>query len=163
MAQKTVNVVGGEKPSLTLASGLVSVPVSALAGLGGVEVNARGVVIVNDRQTFRVQGMTDADGNPVEFTASIYVHRTPKDTGEAERIAKAAADQQARKNNKAKEDAEKREREIGRACEITESALAKGYATAQASQTDIAAKLKESLALASMLGDMLPKSLPAGK
>lgn len=165
MAQKKQADIIAKDASIVLAGGLVQLHPSDLAALASTEINARGVVLLNERRNVRVPNMTDVDGHAAEFTCSIYVHRTPESADEADAMVKAGADRDARKLARTAEEQERRENELRRAVEITESALTKGFATASAQKPNIAEQVKDSLALAATLSSVLAgasKGLPAG-
>ena len=112
---KKLTVAGDE---ITLPCGLASIPTADLRELLGQSVNARGIVLANDRIKIHVMH----DDKPVEYTLSLYVQRGPLDEAEAESIAATAAERKERKAADENAEQTKRERETRRAFELGQEA-----------------------------------------
>ena len=146
---------------IELAPGFV-VSVAHILDAPVSEVNGRGHVLHNVKRTVRVTDVLDADGRPCEVVLTLYAHRSPFDANEADKLAQTKADKEAKRDAREAKEANTREREIGRACEITENALTRGYEIAAKTGGKTAEKVKEALDLAAVLAQNFnPKALPS--
>lgn len=128
------------------------------------EVNGRGHVLHNVKRTVRVTDVQDADGRPCEVVLTLYAHRSPFTADEAEKLAATKTERIEKREARELKDANTREREIGRACEITESALTRGYEIAAKTGGKTAERVKEALDLAAVLAQSFnPKGLPSAQ
>lgn len=123
---------------INLAALMTLAPVSGDRG-----VTKSGIVLDNHRETVRVM----QNGKPVTYTVSVYVQRDAINDDEAKAVAETAEEREANAAKRKKEDDDKREREIRRACEITESGVANGFKSALQLAAENDAKLAAARAL----------------
>ena len=162
VGEKSVSVVTSDG-DVTFGDNVgLTIPIKALMDAPASEPNTRGIVLWNAKRVVRVPDLTDVDGRPVEFTVSVYAHRSPATADEAEALTRTQTDTKARQDKRLADEAAKREREIGRAVEITESALAKGMLAAKQGP-NLAEQVKDSLALASVISAAMGGSKQIGQ
>ena len=105
---------------------VAEIPLERLVATAPVEANKSGIVLCNERSKVRAM----VNGKAITYTVALYIQRealTDDEAADVTRIAKERTE--AADKRKADED-NKREREIKRAVELTESAVAKGFTSA---------------------------------
>ena len=91
--------------------GLIELPMLALTTRGPVDVNGRGMVLVD----YREKVTRIVDGKPIIYTVSLYAQRDPLSDVEAEKIREVKADKDRKASERKTEEQQKREREINEA------------------------------------------------
>jgi len=138
----------------------VALPIDKLLEMPGAEATGRGILCINQRGVFRVADVTATHNNePVEFTVSIRVERTPTSQSEADLITRTAELKDRNASLKAAKEAAGR-KEVYSAISSTAVETAKQLiSTAKDPIAEsIRAQMNARLALA-----FGPASLPAGQ
>lgn len=111
---------------IPLIPGLLELNTADLSALPAVETNARGVVLSNQRVRVRAWEGTNGD-IPVDYVVSIYAQRSPLTPAETEAIDKAAREAKGKREAKAQQDQDIRDREIRRAVDLTKDVVRDAY------------------------------------
>ena len=154
----------GQDEVLKLASDCVALNVAGLRALPQSEVNGRGIVLANERLTFRPTGVMGLNGLPAEFTVQVSVTRAALTDSEQAAIDKAATDQKTRQDARKLEEQSRRDGEMARATEITRENLVAGIKLGQSQNGDIASQVSSAIGLVNALSGLIgTKSLTSGQ
>lgn len=100
--------------------GIVEIDPTMLRTLAAQDVNARGIVLANERKNIYIQ---HEDGRLIPYTLSVYVQRGPLDDDELANVEKTAKERESSKRQRETDEQNKREREIKRATELGSDAV----------------------------------------
>lgn len=145
------------KDAIELLPGF-NVAIKALSELPSDGANGRGMILAQGtRNDYRVIDMQDVDGAPVTFCIGVYIHRSPANAVEADKIAIAKLEQTTSAATRKALDQERRDNEMADSRKRTKADLIDGMKIANADRpapVNIAEKVQEAVALNAVIAQV---------